>query len=154
MRREEKRRDDNKEKKENNTLAANDESLSADDGFVLDEDQDETSVFISLPRIGGKDFPITQDVVDQYKQLYPAIDVEQQLRTMRAWLISNPANGKKNIPRFVNGWLSKQQDRTGISQNQYATTDKPKISASAFSPNASRGPIPTDGSLVVKNFTL
>lgn len=141
-----------KEKKDN-TLAANDKSLSADDGFVLDEDQDETSIFISLPRIGGKDFPVTQDVVDQYKQLYPAIDVEQQLRAMKAWLLSNPANGKKNISRFVNNWLSKQQDRTTIAQNQYATTDKPKISNSAFRPNASRGPASADGP-VVRSFTL
>lgn len=41
---------------------------------------------------------------------YPAVDVMAELKRMAAWLISNPKHKKSDIGRFVNNWLSKQQD--------------------------------------------
>ena len=48
--------------------------------------------------------------------LYPAVDVIQQLRQMRAWLIANPRKKKtkSGINRFIVTWLSKEQDRGGV----------------------------------------
>jgi len=66
-------------------------------------------------------YPIYQSDIEQWQNLYPAVDVMQQLRSMKGWLDSNPKKRKtKNgIRRFINSWLSKEQDRGG---NNYAST--------------------------------
>ncbi len=71
------------------------------------------SAFITLPLNTGEEFPIYQTAVDEFKQLYPAVDVEQQLRTMRAWCLNNPKKRKtkRGINHFVNSWLANEQDR-------------------------------------------
>ena len=58
-------------------------------------------------------FPVTVDYVSQMKSLYPAVDVEQEIRNAKGWLISNRAQRKtyKGMPRFINSWLSREQDR-------------------------------------------
>lgn len=83
---------------------------------------------IELPLAGGKEFPVTQAQVREFSDLYPAVDVVQELRSMRGWCVSNPTNRKtKNgILRFVNRWLSKAQDgaRTGGAQPRTAGKDQ------------------------------
>lgn len=66
-----------------------------------------------LPLVDGSDFPITQKTVDELSGLYPAVDVDQQLRNMRGWLLANPKNRKTKagIMRFVNSWLSREQNQ-------------------------------------------
>lgn len=68
---------------------------------------------ISLPLNNGEEYGITQSQVDEFQELYPAVDVPQQLRNMRGWLNSNPKNRKtaSGIGRFVNGWLAREQNR-------------------------------------------
>ena len=72
-----------------------------------------------LPLVDGSDFPIAQETVDELSGLYPAVDVDQQLRNMRGWLLANPKNRKTKagIMRFVNSWLAREQNRTR-PQNQ------------------------------------
>ena len=72
-----------------------------------------------LPLVDGSDFPIAQKTVDELSGLYPAVDVDQQLRNMRGWLLANPKNRKTKagIMRFVNSWLAREQNRTR-PQNQ------------------------------------
>ena len=66
-----------------------------------------------LPLVDGSDFPIAQKTVDELSGLYPAVDVDQQLRNMRGWLLANPKNRKTKagIMRFVNSWLSREQNQ-------------------------------------------
>lgn len=68
---------------------------------------------VSLPLIDKTEYPITQPMVDEWAQSYPAVDVSQQLREMRAWCIANPANRKtaKGVNAFVVRWLGKEQDK-------------------------------------------
>ena len=49
---------------------------------------------------------------EEYRRLYPGVDIDKAFREMRAWCKSNPAKRKtaRGIKRFVNGWLSRQQD--------------------------------------------
>lgn len=63
----------------------------------------------------GSEYPITQKYVDQMQRLYPAVDVMQELRSMKAWCINNPTKRKtrNGIKRFIGNWLSKEQDRGG-----------------------------------------
>ena len=65
-----------------------------------------------LPLVDGTDFEISVETVAELSGLYPAVDVEQQLRNMRGWLLANPKNRKTKagIMRFVNSWLSREQN--------------------------------------------
>lgn len=58
-------------------------------------------------------FPISQNQIDGWKELYPAVDVDQELRSMKAWLDANPKRRKTKtgIMRFVVGWLTREQDK-------------------------------------------
>lgn len=73
-----------------------------------------------LPLVDGSDFPITQKTVDELSGLYPAVDVDQQLRNMRGWLLANPKNRKTKagIMRFVNSWLAREQNRERPQKQQ------------------------------------
>ncbi len=65
-----------------------------------------------LPLIDGSTHPITRDDVDKYRGLYPAVDVDQEIRKMIGWLDANPKNRKtpRGIGKFINGWLCRAQD--------------------------------------------
>lgn len=62
---------------------------------------------------------IFQSDIDDWKGLYPAVDILQELRKMKGWLDSNPTKRKtqRGIMRFINGWLSREQDRSGTKGN-------------------------------------
>lgn len=53
-----------------------------------------------------------------WKGTYPAVDVEQELKKMAAWSDANPTKRKtrRGIVRFINSWLSREQDRGGRVQ--------------------------------------
>ena len=71
---------------------------------------------IFLPLNDGTEYPVSQEQCHEWAGLYPAVDVIQQLRQMRAWLIANPRKKKtkSGINRFIVTWLSKEQDRGGV----------------------------------------
>lgn len=73
-----------------------------------------------LPLVDGSDFPIAQKTVDELSGLYPAVDIDQQLRNMRGWLLANPKNRKTKagIMRFVNSWLSREQNQARPQNRQ------------------------------------
>jgi hypothetical protein len=73
-----------------------------------------------LPLVDGTDFKISVEMVAELSGLYPAVDVAQQLRGMRGWLLANPKNRKTKagIMRFVNSWLSREQNSARPAANQ------------------------------------
>lgn len=60
----------------------------------------------------GEGYAFYQSDIDGYKSLYPAVDVEQEMRKMIGWLDANPTKRKtkSGMKRFVNAWLARQQD--------------------------------------------
>lgn len=60
----------------------------------------------------GTSYEITENDVDTFQQLYPGIDVRQELRSVTAWCLSNPKNRKTRAgaKRFLNSWLSRAQN--------------------------------------------
>ena len=66
---------------------------------------------------------IFQSDIDGWKELYPAVDILQELRKMKGWLDSNPAKRKtqRGIKRFINGWLAREQDRSGTTADRDGT---------------------------------
>lgn len=79
----------------------------------------EQEVFISLPLVTGSgSFDVTFNYLNSLRQLYPAVDVEQEFRKMYGWLDSNPKNRKtsRGIKRFITSWLGRAQDRAPVSR--------------------------------------
>lgn len=54
---------------------------------------------------------ITRELLERWKELYPAVDVEQELKSASAWLDANRKNRKSDLKRFLVNWLNKTQDR-------------------------------------------
>jgi len=87
-------------------------------------------IFISIPlKVGQGEFHVDVIYLSRLKELYPAVDVEQELRNMVGWCDSNPKNRKtrSGVKRFITNWLSREQNRarpqTGRTQtNRYQTT--------------------------------
>ena len=80
-----------------------------------DLSEPEPNVFIELP-LNDKTFhAVTEEDVSKYRELYPAVNVEQELRNMYGWLDSNPKRLKTRggIRRFITNWLSKEQNGGG-----------------------------------------
>lgn len=76
-------------------------------------------VFISLPLVTGSgSFNVTINYLNSLRQLYPAVDVEQEFRKMYGWLDSNPRNRKtaRGIKRFITGWLGRAQDQAPVTR--------------------------------------
>jgi hypothetical protein len=77
-------------------------------------------------------YPIYQKDIDEWFELYPAVDVIQELRKMKDWCNSNPQKRKTKggVRRFISGWLSKAQDRGGTHNtgNAYIDSIKNRIS--------------------------
>lgn len=69
-------------------------------------------VVVRLPLVDGTEYPLLERQVEELTALYPAVDVPQQLRNMRGWLMANPKNRKtkSGIMRFVTAWLSREQN--------------------------------------------
>ena len=81
-------------------------------------DNDNANVFIGLQLNDKSLFPIFDDDLDKWRDLYPAVNVEQELRNMVGWIDGNPTRRKtkSGIKKFINSWLSKEQDQGGRRQ--------------------------------------
>jgi hypothetical protein len=88
-----------------NTYAPSDEKSS-------NEAED---IFISIILNDKSLYGVPASDVNHYKELYPAVNVEQELRSMCGWCEANPKKRKtrKGIKRFINSWLSETQNRGG-----------------------------------------
>ncbi len=91
-------------------------------------------VAVSFLLNDGKDFEITEAQVREFADLYPAIDVLQQLRAVKAWTIANPKNRKtrSGAMRFVNSWLSRAQNQAPTRPSSNPAPQKgalPRLSA-------------------------
>ena len=78
----------------------------------------------------GSEWRPTVSQLEEYKRLYPGVDVVQEFRNMRGWCNDNPTRRKTpaGIRRFVGSWLSKEQNRGGrpsrSRDTRYMTTDE------------------------------
>lgn len=84
-----------------------------------------TQIIIELTLNDNSLYPIYENQVEEWKELYPAVDVEQELRKMKGWLNANPLNRKtkRGILRFVNFWLSRTQDKGKKFQKENTTNE-------------------------------
>ena len=61
----------------------------------------------------GRFDQVPPELVEKWRQAYPAVDVLSELRRMEAWASANPVNRKSNWQRFIVNWLTRAQDRAG-----------------------------------------
>lgn len=73
----------------------------------------EGDLIISLQLNTGEEYPVYENQVKQWEDIYPGINVNEQLRAMKGWCIANPTKRKtrSGINRFINNWLSKEQNK-------------------------------------------
>ena len=66
----------------------------------------------AIPLNDGSEWAIPLTTVQDWKQAFPAVDVDQELREMRAWANANPTKRKtsRGVSAFAFRWLAKAQD--------------------------------------------
>lgn len=101
-----------KEEKEKKQKKENKEKQEREEDACVEPIPDSPPV-IALPLNDNTEHEITQEEITELSSLYPAVDVMQQLRNMKGWLMSNPSRRKtkKGIKAFITTWLSKEQDK-------------------------------------------
>lgn len=74
---------------------------------------------ILLPLNDKSFYDVPLDKITMWGETYPAVNVEQELRRMIAWLDSNSTRRKtrRGIERFINSWLARTQDKGGTVPN-------------------------------------
>lgn len=71
----------------------------------------EPSMF-AIPLNDSTEYQVPPKSVREWVLAFPAVDVEQELREMRAWSLANKAQRKtlRGVDAFIVRWLSKAQD--------------------------------------------
>lgn len=95
------------------------------------EQADSPPPVISLPLNDSTEHLIYQNDINEWAALYPSVDVIQELRKMRGWLMANPdrRKTKRGISRFINNWLSREQDKGRISVNSVPSKSTNKFTS-------------------------
>ena len=80
-------------------------------------EQNDGTPVIELPLVGKLKYVVSTVDVAHMHELYPAVEVIQELRKMVGWLESNPCKRKtkRGIKRFINSWLARAQDAGGAT---------------------------------------
>jgi hypothetical protein len=70
-----------------------------------------------LPLNAGE-YSVTEKDFKLWRELYPAVDVMQQLRNMAGWCHANvkKRKTKEGIKRFITSWLAKAQNNPQAAQ--------------------------------------
>lgn len=68
---------------------------------------------------------VTNDDIQKWSQLYPAVNISNELRAMIGWLDANPSKRKtaSGIERFINSWLKRAQDKGGVGYSSGSKTN-------------------------------
>ena len=71
-------------------------------------------IVIELPLNDNTVYNVTQGEISEFSALYPAVDVLQEYRGMKAWCMSNTQKRKtrNGIKKFINSWLSNAQKQS------------------------------------------
>lgn len=86
-----------------NTLAQSD--------FENPSTQIEETPIITLTLCDKNEYAVVEDQLKEWQELYPDVNIMQELRNMKGWLNANPAKRKtrRGICKFINSWLTKAQ---------------------------------------------
>ena len=73
----------------------------------------------------GSYYPISKEDISKWATLYPAVDIEQEIRKMIGWIEANPQNRKTNrgALAFINRWLAREQNKGGARRGELPRND-------------------------------
>ncbi|WP_432629161.1 helix-turn-helix domain-containing protein [Brotaphodocola sp.] len=87
-----------------------------------------------------------------WREAYPAVDVESELKKMTAWCDSNPTKRKtrRGVEAFINNWLSRAQDRGGSNRSgqgyqRQTNAGQPDMTVNDYLLGVINGQIKTEG---------
>lgn len=86
----------------------------------LETSGSQSPVLFSIPLKGKSNVhQVTQSELFELRELYPAVDVAQQIRNMIGWCQANPTRQKtkQGVNKFIHAWLCREQDK-GYAQPQ------------------------------------
>ena len=86
-----------------------------DNSSELLKAHEQEEAVIELTLNDKSQYTVYKTDIDRWSELYPAVDVIQELRKMAGWIEANPKKRKTRtgIKKFINSWLSKVQDKGG-----------------------------------------
>jgi len=90
----------------------------------------EEKIFITIPLTPSQgEYAVREELVEQLQELYPAVDVREELRKLKAWNIANPKRRKtkSGIKRHIITWLSRAQDSAKNARASPAVDDPKAI---------------------------
>ncbi|MEN2985500.1 MAG: hypothetical protein ABDH16_02400 [Thermodesulfovibrionaceae bacterium] len=60
----------------------------------------------------GISFKGIEKYIDKWKEAYPLVDIDNEIKQMEAWILAQPrTRWKKDWKRFITNWLSREQDK-------------------------------------------
>ena len=65
---------------------------------------------------------LSPELIKKWKEVYPAVNIEQEIKKSESWIVSNPKNFKTNITRFLNNWFAKCQDSPKTNNSLFYET--------------------------------
>ena len=73
----------------------------------------------------GSYYPISKEDISKWAALYPAVDIEQEIRKMIGWSEANPQHRKtkRGALAFINRWLAREQDKGGARREEFPRND-------------------------------
>ena len=94
-------------------------------------------VYCTIITNTGYEYPITTDLVELWKTTFPAVNIEQQLLSMKSWSVTHPKNRKTKggMLAFVNNWLSREQNRAGDTRSKQVKRFATETGSLQTSPN-------------------
>lgn len=80
-----------------------------------EQGSEQTEPLEHVPTSEGTQYAVTADQVDAWRDAYPGIDVLQEIKRAKAWLVANPKKAKtsRGMSRFLNSWMDRAQNRRG-----------------------------------------
>jgi len=68
-----------------------------------------------IPLSDKTQFGITQTDLDKWKDVFPAVDIIQELKRIALWCEDNPTKKKtrRGVGRFISSWLERKQNKGG-----------------------------------------
>lgn len=111
-----------------------DKSIDKDTYCTEPENSASVPAVIELPLNDKSLYSITQTDINEWQELYPNVNILQELRKMKGWCDSNPAKRKtsRGIKRFITSWLAREQDKGGAKiygekNNEIESTSSVKL---------------------------
>ena len=98
----------------NGMLTMNHKPLTINQHINLIAESDKSLPAVEfIPLVDGSEWPVPESFAVDLEKSYPAVDMKQTLREIRAWNLANPKNRKtiSGIKRHINQWFSKEQNR-------------------------------------------